>query len=58
MTVPEAGRRLGLGRISSYLAAKRGELPVLKIGRRLLVPKSAFERMLAEAGREQAGVAK
>jgi excisionase family DNA binding protein len=48
MTVPEAGQCLGLGRAASYEAAKRGELPVIKIGKRLLVPRGAIERMLAE----------
>jgi excisionase family DNA binding protein len=46
LTVPEAGRQLGLSRGASYEAAKRGELPTLRIGRRLLVPKPAFDRML------------
>ena len=46
MTVEEAGKRIGLSRGGSYMAAKRGELPVLKFGRRLLVPKPAFEAML------------
>ena len=48
-TVPDAGRRLGLGRNASYDAARRGELPVLRFGRKLVVPRIAFERMLAGA---------
>lgn len=46
MTITEAGKRIGLSRGGSYNAAKRGELPVLRFGRRLLVPKPAFEEML------------
>lgn len=46
-TVPEAARRLGLSRNAAYEAAKRGELPTLKIGGRLIVPIAAFEKMLA-----------
>jgi excisionase family DNA binding protein len=42
----EAGRLLGLGRNASYEAAKTGQLPTIKIGRRLLVPKVALERLL------------
>jgi excisionase family DNA binding protein len=38
ITVPEAGRLLGVGRDAAYAAAERGELPVLRLGRRLLVP--------------------
>jgi excisionase family DNA binding protein len=45
--VPLAGRRLGLGRNASYEAARRGEIPTIKIGRRLLVPIAALDRMLA-----------
>ena len=49
ITVPEAGKRLGIGRNSAYEAARRGEIPVLKIGRRLLVPIAALDRLLKEA---------
>ena len=46
MTVPEAGELLGLGRDAAYEAVKRGDLPVLRFGRRLLVPRAALEKML------------
>jgi excisionase family DNA binding protein len=46
-TVPEAGARLGLSKNAAYEAAKRGELPTLKIGGRLFVPIAAFDKMLA-----------
>jgi excisionase family DNA binding protein len=49
MSVPEAGRRLGLSKNAAYEAARRGELPVLRFGRKLLVPAVAFERLLSEA---------
>jgi excisionase family DNA binding protein len=45
-TVPEAGRLLGLSRNASYEAAKRGDIPTLRIGRLLLVPKGPFHRMV------------
>ncbi len=45
-TVPEAGRLLGLGRNAAYAAAQRGDIPTLRIGRLLLVPKIPFHRML------------
>jgi len=41
MSVEEAGKLLGIGRPSAYGAVRRGELPSLKIGRRILVPRSA-----------------
>lgn len=49
LTVPEAGRCLGLGRNASYAAAQRGELPVIRIGGRLFVPIAAMDKMLAAA---------
>lgn len=54
MSVPEAGRRLGIGRNAAYDAAARGEIPMIRIGRRMLVPRAAFDRMLEQAG-EPAG---
>ena len=48
LSVPEAGERLGLGRNASYEAARSGEIPVLRFGRKLRVPCVALERLLAE----------
>jgi excisionase family DNA binding protein len=45
-SVPEAGRIVGLGKNASYQAARRGELPVLRFGRALRVPRAALERLL------------
>jgi excisionase family DNA binding protein len=45
ITVEEAGELLGVSRGAAYGAANRGEIPVIRIGRRLLVPKKTFERM-------------
>jgi excisionase family DNA binding protein len=49
MTVPEAGAKLGLGRNASYTAAGRGDIPTIRIGRLLRVPKVAFDQMLEAA---------
>jgi len=46
LTVEEAGRLLGLGRSAAYDAVQRGELPVLRFGRRLLVPTARILDML------------
>jgi hypothetical protein len=55
LSVPEAGKRyFDLGKNASYEAARRGELPVIKIGSRLRVPIAALERMLIEVGRGKA----
>ncbi len=53
LSVPEAGMKyFGLSPNSSYAAAARGDLPVIKIGRLLRVPVKALERMLENAGTE------
>jgi excisionase family DNA binding protein len=48
--VPEAGAMLGLTRNGSYEAAKRGDIPTIRIGKLIRVPKLAFHKMLEEAG--------
>lgn len=48
--VPEAGAKLGLTRNGSYAAAKRGDIPTIKIGKLIRVPKAAFHKMLEDAG--------
>lgn len=42
VTIPEAARLLGVGRTAAYEAARRGELPTRRLGRRLLVPVPAL----------------
>lgn len=54
MTVEAAARELGIGRNAAYEAAKRGEIPTIRIGRKLLVPRVAFERLLESAGQQGA----
>jgi len=46
VTIPEAARMLGIGRGSAYEAARIGQIPVIKIGRRRLVARTALERLL------------
>ena len=50
MNVEEAAVVLGISRASAYQAVTRGEIPCIRIGRRILVPKAALERMLEGAG--------
>jgi hypothetical protein len=50
LDVPQAGKRyFGLSRGGSYAAAARGDLPTIKIGRKIRVPVIALERMLDTA---------
>jgi hypothetical protein len=48
--VPEAGEMIGLTRNASYAAANRGDIPTIRIGKLIRVPKMAFHRMLEGAG--------
>jgi excisionase family DNA binding protein len=54
-SVPEAGRLLSLSRATSYMLANQGVIPTIRLGRRLVVPKIAIQRMLAEAGSKPEG---
>jgi len=42
ISIEQTAQLLGLGRTAAYDAAKRGELPTRKLGRRLLVPVPAL----------------
>jgi hypothetical protein len=54
LTVPDAGRiYFDLGRNASYEAARRGDIPVIRIGRLLRVPVVALERKLEEASQQR-----
>jgi hypothetical protein len=47
ISVPEAGRGyFGLSRNAAYAAAKRGDIPTIKIGKLLRVPVRALEQRL------------
>ena len=45
-TMDETARVLGVGRTAAYDAARRGEIPTIRVGRRLLVPAAALDRLL------------
>jgi len=47
ITVEETAKRLGIGRNSAYEATKRGDIPSIRIGRRILVPTKALDNLLA-----------
>ncbi|MCP4317733.1 MAG: helix-turn-helix domain-containing protein [Hyphomicrobiales bacterium] len=53
-TMPEAAQILGIGRTAAYEAARTGELPTIRIGKRILVPAAALDRFLSECGQDAA----
>jgi excisionase family DNA binding protein len=46
LTIPETARLLGISRGAAYAAASDRTIPTIKVGRRLLVPRAALDRML------------
>jgi len=56
LTVKETSELLGLSRNSTYQGILTGEIPHVKVGKRILIPRIALERMLAEAGNKTGGV--
>jgi excisionase family DNA binding protein len=50
LTVDEAARLLGISRSLAYELCARRELPTLRLGRRLVVPKRALLAMVEDAG--------
>ena len=51
ITVTEAAVVLGIGRSAAYEAVRVGQIPSLRIGRRVLVPVSALSALLDGRGR-------
>ena len=52
VTISEAAKLLGIGRSLAYEAAKRGEIPTIRIGDRLLVPLPALRVLLQDHSKE------
>jgi excisionase family DNA binding protein len=49
LTVPEVAKALGVSRMSAYAAVRAGVIPSTRIGRRLLVPRLALDRLIEAA---------
>ncbi len=49
-SVMEAARILGISRNSAYEGVRRGEIPVIRVGGRILVPAAALNRLLGIEG--------
>jgi excisionase family DNA binding protein len=46
LSVPEAARLLGISRTHAYGLVARGELVHVRLGRRIVVPRRAIEKLL------------
>jgi excisionase family DNA binding protein len=49
MSVPEAADLLGISRAFAYVLVARGDLPGLRLGRRVVVPRRALEQLIEKA---------
>ena len=49
LSVEDAARILGYSRNTAYEAEKTGQLPVIRLGRKIRVPKVALQRLLENA---------
>ena len=45
-TAREAAERLGIGLTSLYAGVQRGEIPSIRVGRRVLIPRRSLDAML------------
>jgi len=48
ISVEDAAKLLGVSRGLAYGAARRGELPTIRLGRRLLVPRARLLELVGE----------
>lgn len=48
LTVEEAGEMLRIGRSAAYSAVRRGEIPAIRVGRCLRVPRCKLAALLGE----------
>ena len=52
LTVEEAATALGISRALAYEAVQHGDIPSIRIGRRILVPRSRLMRLLESSGEQ------
>jgi len=48
LTVEEASQLLGISRALGYDMARTGRLPVLRFGKRFVIPRKALDNLLAQ----------
>ena len=50
LTIEEARKRLGIGRSLVYRLVASGQLPSIRLGRAIRIPREAFNKMLSNSG--------
>jgi excisionase family DNA binding protein len=46
LTVEQTAKLLGIGRSTAYELVRTGDIPSLRLGRRIVVPRSQLDRLL------------
>jgi excisionase family DNA binding protein len=46
LSVDDAARLLGISRSLAYEGVRMGQIPSIRIGKRIIVPRAALDRML------------
>jgi excisionase family DNA binding protein len=49
LTVPEAATRSGIGQVSMYQLVRENKIPNIRVGRKIIIPKAAFEKWFETA---------
>ena len=55
LSVSETARILGLSRNSTYQGVFTGEIPHIKVGKRILIPRVALQKMLESTDTKSEG---
>jgi excisionase family DNA binding protein len=55
LSVKAAAKILGLSRASAYEAVRTGQIPSLRFGKRIVVPRAALNRMLSQTEAYKSG---
>lgn len=45
-TIPEVASALGVSRLTAYKLAKAGQIPTIRLGKRMVVPRVRLEQLL------------
>jgi len=54
-TVDELAEILGISRPTAYQGIRTGKIPYIRVGARILIPKSALDKLLSNAGPKPKG---
>jgi excisionase family DNA binding protein len=55
ITVPEIAQRLGIGRLAVYAMLERGIIPGIRLGRRWIITRHAYEQWERTCGTRSGG---